>query len=185
MTSTNLDGETGLINSGDAADITSTSTSADLTTDAGLTGLINSGYTTDSSSTHFLPRHANMQQVHAAFMQDRFATSIGCRIDDACYGRAVCSLQLEPRHQNGMGKIMGGAIFTLADYALAVCSNLGENPTISISNTIDYLASPKGTSLIATCSVVKSGQSVGFYTVDIVDNLGTNVAKMNAKCFRR
>ena len=83
-----------------------------------------------------------------------------------------------------MGGVMGGAIFTLADYALAIACNMGENPTVSVSNTIEYLARAKGTQLIATCDADKSGRSVGFYTIDVTDELGTKVARMTATCFR-
>ena len=79
---------------------------------------------------------------------------------------------------------MGGAIFTLADYALAIACNIGEEPTVSASNTIEYMHAPKGTRLIATASTDRSGRSLGFYTVDVKDDLGTPVAKMTATCFR-
>ena len=39
--------------------------------------------------------------------------------------------------------------------------------------------------IIATCDADKSGRSLGFYTVDVVDDLGTPVARMTATCFRR
>ena len=32
-------------------------------------------------------------------------------------------MKIEPRHRNAAGIIMGGAIFTLADFAFAVASN--------------------------------------------------------------
>ena len=49
-----------------------------------------------------------------------------------------------------MGNVMGGAIFTLADFALAIACNIGEDPTVAVNNTIEYLNSTKGSTLIAT-----------------------------------
>ena len=79
---------------------------------------------------------------------------------------------------------MGGAIFTLADFTLAIACNIGEAPTVSISNAIEYLSSSRGTKLIAECNVDKSGRKVGFYTVDIKDDLGKSIARMVATCSR-
>ena len=80
---------------------------------------------------------------------------------------------------------MGGAIFTLADFALAIACNMGEQPTVAVSNAIEFINAPKGCKLIATCEVDKSGRSLGFYTVTVEDDLGVLVAKMTATCFRR
>ena len=84
-----------------------------------------------------------------------------------------------------MGNVMGGAIFTLADFALAIACNIGEGPTVAVNNTIEYLNSTKGSTLIATCDADKSGRSLGFYTIEVKDDLDTPVAKMTATCFRR
>ena len=54
-----------------------------------------------------------------------------------------------------------------------------------MSNTIEFLSAAHGERLIATCEADKSGRSLGFYTVDVRDELGTKVARMTATCFRR
>ena len=128
----------------------------------------------------------SIAEVRELFGRDRFATeACGCRVVEASRGCAVCEFDISEGHLNAMGSVMGGAIFTLADFALAICCNLGEQPTVSVSNTIEFLSAAKGTKLIATCTPDKSGSSLGFYTVDVADDLGTPVAKMTATCFRR
>ena len=120
------------------------------------------------------------------FGNDRFATeACGCRVVEAARGYAVCEFDVADIHRNAQGNIMGGAIFTLADFALAVACNMGENPTTSVHNDVAFMSRAKGSKLIATCHADKSGRSLGFYTVDVVDDLGTPVAKMTATCFRR
>ena len=133
-----------------------------------------------------LDEHLPIEEVRAFFAHDRFATeACGCRIVEAARGHAVTELDITPVHRNAMGAVMGGAIFTLADYALAVACNMGEEPTVSVSNSIEFLASARGGRLIATCDADKSGRSLGFYTIDVADELGTKVARMTATCFRR
>ena len=130
--------------------------------------------------------NSTIEEVRAFFANDRFATdACGCRVVEAARGHAVCEFDITANHRNAQGAVMGGAIFTLADFALAIGCNMGENSTVAVNNSIEFMSSSKGTKLIATCSCDKSGRTLGFYTVNVVDDLGTPVAKMTATCFRR
>ena len=128
----------------------------------------------------------SLSEVEAFFRDDKFATqAAGCRIVEGRRGHAVCEMDLvRDVHYNAMGGVMGGAIFTLADFALAIACNIGEEPTVSVSNTIEFMNAVKGTKLIATCDADKSGRRLGFYTVDISDDTGRKVARMCAICAR-
>lgn len=133
-----------------------------------------------------LDENCSIEEVRALFSNDRFATeACGCRVIEASKGHAVCEFDITETHLNANKGVMGGAIFTLADFALAIGCNIGEEPTVSVSNTIEYMSAAKGEKLIATCDVDKTGRSLGFYTVDVTDELGTKVARMTATCFRR
>ena len=128
----------------------------------------------------------SIQEVRDYFANDRFASeACACEVLEASHGHAVTAFTISGQHLNAQGFVMGGAIFTLADFALAVACNIGENPTVSVSNTIEYFSPPKGGRLFATADADKSGRSLGFYTVSVTDDLGTPVAKMTATCFRR
>lgn len=133
-----------------------------------------------------VPEDATLEEVIEVFSGDKFATeACGCRVVEASRGHAVCELDIEGKHLNAQGGVMGGAIFTLADFALAIGCNVGENPTVSVSNSIEYMTGAKGKKLIATCLSDKSGRTLGFYTVSVEDELGTKVAKMTAVCYRQ
>ena len=133
-----------------------------------------------------LDENCPIEEVRKLFGNDRFATeACGCRVLEASRGHAVCAFDIAPIHLNAMGNVMGGAIFTLADFALAIACNMGEEPTVAVNNPIEYLNSTKGSTLIATCDADKSGRNLGFYTVEVKDDLDTPVAKMTATCFRR
>ena len=133
-----------------------------------------------------LDENCPIEEVRKLFGNDRFTTeACGCRVLEASRGHAVCAFDIAPIHLNAMGNVMGGAIFTLADFALAIACNMGEEPTVAVNNTIEYLNSTKGSTLIATCDADKSGRNLGFYTVEVKDDLDTPVAKMTATCFRR
>lgn len=132
-----------------------------------------------------LSDNPTLEEVAEYFAGDKFATqAAGCRVVEASRGHAVCEMELSGIHRNATGNVMGGAIFTLADFALAIACNVGEAPSVSVSNTIEYFSATKGSRLIATCDVDKSGRRLGFYTVEITDDTGKRIAKMCATCAR-
>ena len=95
-----------------------------------------------------LPDNPTRDQIEAVFANDRFATqAAGCRVVEGERGRAVCEMELADIHKNAMGNVMGGAIFTLADFALAVSCNIGEEPTVSVDSNISFLRATKGAKL--------------------------------------
>ena len=126
-----------------------------------------------------------LEEIEAVFANDRFATEVaGCRVVSGEHGRAVCSMELADVHRNAMGNVMGGAIFTLADFALAICCNIGEEPTVSVDSSISFFRSTQGAALTATAVCDKPGRHLGFYTVTVEDDLGKQIAKMTATCYR-
>ncbi len=132
-----------------------------------------------------LSDNPSREELDAVFQNDRFATqAAGCRIVSGERGRAVCEMELADVHRNAMGNVMGGAIFTLADFALAIACNIGEEPTVSVDSSISFLRSTKGAKLTATAVCDKPGRHLGFYTVLVEDDLGKAIAKMTATCYR-
>lgn len=126
---------------------------------------------------------ASLEQVQRIFSNDRFATeATGCRIVEAGPGHAVCELDVCERHLNEKGGVMGGAIFTLADFACAVASNIGEEPTVSVAFSIQYLSAVKGKRLIATADAQKNGRTLGFYDCMVRDDLGRDIAHITGTC---
>ena len=79
---------------------------------------------------------ATFEEIDAYFKNDKFAAMAGCELVDARKGHAVVEMPITDNLRNAQGGVMGGAIFTLADFALAVACNVGEDPTVSVSNTI-------------------------------------------------
>ena len=126
-----------------------------------------------------------LEEIEAVFANDRFATeAAGCRVVSGEHGRAVCSMELADVHRNAMGNVMGGAIFTLADFALAICCNIGEEPSVSVDSSISFFRSTQGAALTATAVCDKPGRHLGFYTILVEDDLGKAIAKMTATCYR-
>lgn len=61
------------------------------------------------------------EEARERFANDIFATqTTGIHIEKAEELYAKCTLSIEPRHLNANHTVMGGAIFTLADFTVAV-----------------------------------------------------------------
>lgn len=121
---------------------------------------------------------SKLEEIRERFKNDHFATdAAGIVIDCAEPGKAVCSLTLEERHMNENHVPMGGAVFTLADFACAIAANgHSEKKTVSQHASITFLAPAKGKRLIAEASSLRDGRTTTLYAVDVRDELGTYVA---------
>ena len=127
-----------------------------------------------------------LDKIRDFFKNDQFATlCAGAQIDEAGKNYARCSLKLERKHKNAMGGVMGGVMYTLADFAFAIASNLGAPPTVSVSGQIVYLGTVKGEYLIAETRCLHAGRSGCSFLVTITDELGSDVASVTIYGFRK
>lgn len=118
-------------------------------------------------------------RARETFGHDRFATEVtGIEIVDVAENYARCELAIDSRHRNAMGAVMGGAIFTLADFCFAVAANAEKLSVVSVSSNIVYLNAVRGERLIAEAHCLKSGRRNCFFRVTVTDELGTLVAEV-------
>lgn len=115
------------------------------------------------------------------FKKDIYAMeTTGISLDEVGEQYAKCSLKWDNRHVNATGHVMGGAIFTLADFTFAVATNFNQPLTVTTVSNISFLGSPKGDTLIAESKLVKDGKRSCFHEVTVTDNLGNLVALVTA-----
>ena len=126
-----------------------------------------------------------LAQVQEMFENDRFATLNGARITEIGDHYARCEMELDDRHKNALGAVMGGASFTLADFTFAVASNWQKPGTVSLSTNITYLGGAKGSRLIAEAHMIKDGRTTCYYRVDVTDDLGTQVAAVTVTGYHK
>lgn len=80
---------------------------------------------------------------------DRFAANAGCRITEIDAQHAVAQMKVTAEHLNGGNVCQGGALFTLADLAIAALMNNQGRLTFGISNNIIYVSSAKEGDLLS------------------------------------
>lgn len=130
---------------------------------------------------------ANFETIESArefFYRDKFAVDTGVVLDELTEDRAVCSLEITDDHKNAYGGVMGGVIFTLADFAFAVLSNQIHQLTVAQQVSINYLSAPKGERLIAEATCRKSGRTSSIVIVNVSDDVGRDVAQFVGTGFK-
>lgn len=127
---------------------------------------------------------ATTEEAREYFKGDRFATENGMELRELGDEYAVCDMTLTERHKNANGGIMGGVMFTLADFAFAVCANQIHRPTVAQQVSINYLGAPKGTKLAAKAVCRKTGRSTTVINVDVTDDTGRDIAQFVGTGFK-
>ena len=74
---------------------------------------------------------------------DRFAVNAGCRITEVDEHHAVAEMTVTAEHLNGGQVCQGGALFTLADLAIAALMNHNGQLTFGINNSIMFVSSAR------------------------------------------
>ena len=100
------------------------------------------------------------------------------------YGKA--RLVITEEHLNAGNRTQGGALFTLADLALAAAANSHGTLAFSLSSNITFLrSSGPGDTLYAEARERYAGRSTGYYQIDITNQKGELVATFESSVFRK
>ncbi|MGN0154041.1 MAG: PaaI family thioesterase [Lachnospiraceae bacterium] len=119
----------------------------------------------------------DLEQAREFFIKDRYAmVTTGIEIEAVDEKYAKCSVKIDDRHRNATGHVMGGVMYTLADFVFAVATNYDDVVTVTTVSQISYLGTPKGDVLYGESRLLKDGRRNCFYEISITDNLGNAVA---------
>lgn len=117
---------------------------------------------------------------------DRFANKAGARLTYVAEGRATAVMTVTEEHLNAGGVCQGGALFTLADLALAAVMNSRGRLTLSIESTIAFLKSAvKGDVLTAEATETFNHRKVPYCEVKIRNGRGELVCVLTGIGYRK
>ena len=120
------------------------------------------------------------------FKNDRFATDVGIELLEVAEGYSKAKLAITEAHLNAGHRTQGGAIFTLADLALAAAANSHGALAFSLSSSITFLrASGPGDTLYGEARERYVGRTTGHYQIDITNQDGALIATFEASVFRK
>ena len=117
---------------------------------------------------------------------DRFAAEAGAQITEVREGYATAEMVVGKRHLNAGGVCQGGAIFTVADLALAAVMNSHGTLTFSISSNITFLQSAhEGDTLNAVANETFNHHRIPFCEVRVTNQQGQLIALLTATAYRK
>ena len=122
----------------------------------------------------------NLEEARDFFAGDRFATENGAVIDEIGEHYAICSMEITPHHLNAAGRVMGGAVFMLADFAFAVASNFGHPADVTTTSQITFLRPSQGKMLYAKSQELRRGRTAVYYETSVTDDTGALIARVTA-----
>ena len=117
---------------------------------------------------------------------DRFAASAGCQITEVDELHAVAEMKVTKNHLNGGNVCQGGALFTLADLAIAALMNSRGQLTFGISNSIMYVASAKeGDMLRAEAVTIADHHKIPSVEVRVTNQDGCLICHVTGLGYRK
>ncbi len=127
-----------------------------------------------------------MEGVKEAILADRFCMdTVGIELLEIELGYAKARLTIGPEHLNGLAIVQGGAIFTLADLALAAAANSQGTATVAANANIAFLKAVTGGVLYAEAKEESRHGRLGTYTVRVTNDQNELVALMQGTGYRK
>ncbi len=123
----------------------------------------------------------NLDELNEFFKNDIFATKLlNAKILEANNDYAKCFFEITADHKNAKGVVMGGAIFSLADFTFAVATNQHEEYyTVSTTSNINFIRPAFNGKLTAEAIKIKDGKTICFYEISVYDDTNILIAKVN------
>lgn len=123
---------------------------------------------------------SRLEEANEFFALDRYAIkTTGIEILVAREGYAKCQVKIEDKHLGAHGQVMGGVMYTLADFTFAVATNTKDQFVATLTSTINYLSMAKDDTLIAECKRIKDGKRTVYYETMITDGKENLVAMVS------
>lgn len=117
--------------------------------------------------------------------RDAFGRLVGIEAVFIEPGRARMRLTPDKRHRNGLGLVHGGALFTLADMALAAASNSGDHSALAVTISMSFFKPGRDGTLYAEARELSAGRTMAGYAVDVTDEAGVLLAAFTATVYRK
>lgn len=117
---------------------------------------------------------------------DRFAANVGCQITEVDATHAVAEMTVAKEHLNAGGVCQGGALFTLADLAMAALMNHQGNLTLGISSNVMFLSSAvEGDRLRAEAVSINDHRRIPFVEVRVTNQDGRQICYLTGMGYRK
>lgn len=120
----------------------------------------------------------NMAEIAAGSAAEPVAAMLGMELVEFEPGYARVQMKLRPEYLNFNGKVFGGIIMSLADFAFGYASNSLVCPSLASQFNIHFIAAARpDDDLFAECRVLRSGRRVGISEMTVTNGGGVLIAR--------
>lgn len=116
---------------------------------------------------------------------DRLGKLLGVELTEVREGYGVARLKIGAEHLNAANVAHGGAVFTVADIALAAASNsYGNVSLLTNGNLTVFHGTKEGDTLIACAEEVSKSRKLAHYRVTVSNDAEEQIAVFTATVYR-
>ena len=124
--------------------------------------------------------------IREYFSRDTLAKHLGIALVEYRAGYARCEMRVGEHHLNGLGTALGGAIFSLADFAFAVACNSHGTVAVGVNTSMAFVnAAFPGMLLTAEAREESCSPRIGAYAVHVTSDTGDLVAIFHGMSYRK
>ena len=105
-----------------------------------------------------------------------FTKHNGFEIIELTEEKCIMKYNIKEDGLNPYGIVHGGIIFGLADTCAGALAFMGNNTPLTTSSNINYLSKATGKFLIAEATILKEGNKIGYYNVNIYNDKNELIA---------
>ncbi len=128
---------------------------------------------------------AVLDKLKEKFSEDPLARELGIEILEVGPGKARVKMKLGPKHQNFLGFVHGGVIFTLLDQAFALASNSHNESAVAIDMSVNFINAPAPEGeLVAEATEISLARKLGLYELIVRDGDGGLVCRSEGRVYR-
>ena len=124
-----------------------------------------------------------MDKIIELFKRDNFAKVCGIEIIEVAPGFAKCTMKITDNHLNGIGILMGGALFTLADFTFSLAANSHGVIGVTQEATIAFLRKTSHGTVTAIAKETGRNDKSGSYLVEVTKETGEIIATISGTAF--
>lgn len=123
------------------------------------------------------------QIVEAFNKGEGFIKANGFKIIELNSTHCLMEYKIKKDGLNPYGIVHGGLLFGLADTCAGALAFMSGNIPLTTNSNINFLKQATGTKLIAEATILKEGNKIGYYNVNIYDDRDKLVAQSNVNMY--
>ncbi len=124
------------------------------------------------------------ERIIDGFNSDKgFIGNNGFKVVELTESKVVLKYEVNDKGLNGLKIVHGGLLFGLADTAAGTLACMSGKYPVTISSNISYLNPAKCKTLFATAEILKDGNNIKYYKVDVKDENDLLICTCNVNMY--